>query len=60
MNWNWFLFDNFFDDFLFFDDNRLVVMMNILHLCVSMFVMGFSDRYMNHNLFLMIAAIDKW
>lgn len=59
MNRHWFLFDNFFDDFLFFYDDRLVMMMNILHLCVRMFVMRFPDRHMDHNLLLMIAANRK-
>lgn len=51
-----FLLDDFFDDFLLFYDDRLVMMVDILHLCMRMFVMGFPHRHMNDDLFLMIAA----
>lgn len=52
------LLDDFFNDFLFFYNNRFMMMMNVLHLCVRVFVMRFPHGHMNHNLFLMIAAND--
>lgn len=56
MNRHWFLLNDLFDDFLFFYDDRFVMMMDVFHLCVRVFVMSFLDRHMDHNLFLMIAA----
>lgn len=53
------LFNNFFNDFFLFDDDWLVMMMDVLYFGVRMFVMVCFDGNMNYNSFFMIAEKNE-
>lgn len=56
--WNWLLFHNFFDHFFFLYNDRFVMMMNVFHLGVRVFMISFLYWHMNNDFLSMIARIN--